>query len=254
MSLAQHLIELRKRLVISVIALVIAMVLAFFITDWVIKVMTVPIEMVDASRGGNHDVELMFDSVTSGFDLRMRIAFAIGMIISAPVWLLQIWLYISPAMKRREAAFTIGFAATAIPLFFAGCAVGWWLLPNIIEIMSSFVPEQSTLFYQYSYYYDFVFKLLLIVGIAFVVPVFLVALNLAGILSGRSILKGWRIAILLATLIAGIATPSVDVVSMLLLGSMLIILYLAAAVVSLIFDRRKTKRNEADFGDLAAES
>lgn len=248
MSLAQHLIELRKRLFISVVALLAAMAVSFFITDWVIKIMTMPIEMVDASRGGGQDVQLMFDSVTSGFDLRLRISFAIGMILSAPIWLMQIWLYISPAMKRREVAFTLGFAGAAIPLFFAGCAVGWWLLPNIIELLSTFVPEQSTLFYQYSYYYDFVFKLILVVGIAFVIPVFLVVLNLAGVLSARSILKGWRVAVLVATLIAGITTPAVDVVSMLLLGGMLIVLYFAAALVALLFDRRKSKRESVDHG------
>ena len=66
----------------------------------------------------------MFDTVTSGFDLRIRISFAIGLMISAPVWLWQIWAFIMPGLTRKEIRYTVGFLGAAIPLFFAGCYVG----------------------------------------------------------------------------------------------------------------------------------
>lgn len=111
--------------------------------------------------------------------------------------------------------------------------------------MATFVPEQGALFYQYDVYYDFVLKLLLVIGVAFVLPVFLVALNFAGIISGIAILKGWRVAVLAATIFAAIATPAADVLSMLMLGGILIVLYIAAAAVSMLFDRRRSKREES---------
>ena len=86
---------------------------------------------------------------------------------------------------------------------------------------------------------------MMVVGVAFVLPVFLVALNLAGIMSGRAILKGWRVAILIATIFAALTTPAADIVSMLILGGILIVLYFAAALLSLLFDRRKRKRDAA---------
>ncbi|MFG6504021.1 twin-arginine translocase subunit TatC [Microbacterium sp. P05] len=240
MSLGGHLVELRKRLMIAALAVVLGMVGAFIFTDAVIHVITQPIRTVAAIRGDDFAV-LNFETVTSGFDLRMRIAFAIGILASAPVWLWQIWAFIMPGLTRREVRYTIGFLAAAIPLFFAGCASGLLIVPHIVELMAQFVPEQGAQFYTASFYYDFVFKLLIVVGVAYVLPVFLVALNLAGVVSGRGILRGWRIAILVATLFSALATPAADVVSMLLLAGVLSTLFFAAAGVSLLLDRRRAK-------------
>ena len=240
MSLGGHLVELRRRLMIAALALVLGMVGAFIFTDAVIHLITEPIRVVAASRGDDFAV-LNFDTVTSGFDLRMRIAFAIGILASAPIWLWQIWAFIMPGLSRSEVRYTVGFLAAAIPLFFAGCASGLAIVPHIVELMATFVPEQGAQFYTASFYYDFVFKLLIVVGVAYVLPVFLVALNLAGVMSGREILRGWRIAILVATLFAALATPAADVISMLMLAGVLSALFFAAVGVSLILDRRKAK-------------
>ncbi len=88
-------------------------------------------------------------------------------------------------------------------------------------------------------------KLLIVVGVSFVLPVFLVALNLAGVMTGKAILKGWRIAVLIAAVFAGLATPAADVVSMLILAGILVVLFFAAAGLSMLFDRRRAKREGA---------
>lgn len=248
MSLGEHLQELRKRLMIAAAALVVGMIVAFFATDFVIWAITEPIRVVAAQRGDQADVALMFDTVTSAFDLRLRISFAVGILISAPVWLWQAWAFLMPGLTRREVWHTVGFVAAAVPLFFFGCYVGWLIMPHVVELMAGFTPEGADNLYQAKYYYDFVFKLLLVVGISFVLPVFLVALNLAGIMSGMAILKGWRVAVLVATVFAAMATPAADVVSMLLLMGILIVLYFAAAAVSLVFDWRRAKRTDAELG------
>ncbi|HWM15614.1 MAG TPA: twin-arginine translocase subunit TatC [Microbacterium sp.] len=243
MSLGQHLVELRKRLVIAAAALVVGMIIAFFITDWVIWLITEPIRVIAETTGDAAKVQLMFSTVTAAFDLKLRMSFAIGLMISAPIWLWQIWAFIMPGLTRKEVRYTIGFLAAAIPLFFAGCYVGLTVMPHIVEIMASFVPDGGASFYDAQYYYDFVFKLLIFIGVAFVLPVFLVALNLAGVMSGMGILKGWRVAVIVATVFAGFATPAADVISMLLLAGILVLLFFAAAGISLLFDRRKAKRN-----------
>ena len=252
MSLGAHLIELRRRLVIAALALVVGMVVAFFLADWVIQLLNVPIDQIAERRGqdmsGNTLTALNFNTVTSGFDLRMRIAFAIGLLLSSPVWLWQLWAFIMPGLTKKEIRYTWAFAGAAVPLFFGGCAVGFLIVPHAIELMSTFIPSSAANLFQYDTYYDFVFKFFLILGIAFVLPVFLVALNLAGIMSGRAILKGWRIAVLIAAGFAAIATPAADVTSMLLLMGIMIVLYIAAALLSMLFDRRRRKREAKELG------
>lgn len=242
MSLGQHLVELRKRVVIGAIALVLAMVVSYFLTDWIIDAMTEPIRLVAERRGDSVNVELMSSTITGYFDLRLRISFAVGIILSAPVWLWQLWAFLMPGLTRKEIRYTVGFVAAAVPLFFGGVLVGWLVMPHIVEIMATFSPEGGSNLYETKYYYDFVFKLLLVVGISFIIPVFLVALNFAGIMSGKAILKGWRVAILIAVVFSGLATPAADIVSMLMLAAILTVLYFAAAGLSLLLDRRRAKR------------
>lgn len=245
MSLGAHLVELKKRLIICAIALVVGMIIAFIITEPVLLLITEPIRIVAEERGDESAVELMFSSVTSGFDLRLRMSFAIGLLLSGPIWIWQAWAFVIPGLTRKEIRYTIGFVASAIPLFIAGCATGLYVMPNIVTLMATFVPDGAAAFYDAIYYYDFVFKLLLFVGVAFVLPVFLVALNLAGVMSGKAILKGWRIAIIVAVTFAALATPPADVATTLLLAGVLTLLYLAAAGLSMLFDRRKSKREAA---------
>ena len=242
MSLGQHLVELRKRLMIGAIALVVAMIGAFFLTDPVLYVITEPIRLVAETRGEDSAVELMFSSVTSGFDLRLRMALAIGILISAPVWIWQAWAFLVPGLTKREIRYTVGFVVAAVPLFFAGCATGLWVMPNIVRLMAEFVPEGAAAFYEATYYYDFVFKLLLFVGIAYVLPVFLVALNLAGVISGRDILKGWRVAIIVSVVFAALATPPADVASTFILAGIMTLLFVIAAGLSMLFDWRRARR------------
>ncbi|CAH0156676.1 Sec-independent protein translocase protein TatC [Microbacterium foliorum] len=244
MSLGAHLVELRKRLFIAAGALVVGMIVAFIVTEPIIELLSVPIRTI-AAEAGREYTGLNFTTVTSGFDLRMRIAFAIGLLISAPVWLWQVWAFVMPGLTKKETQYTWGFLGAAVPLFFGGCTVAFFVLPHVIEIMAGFVPKGMAQFFDYAIYYDFVFKFLLVLGIAFVLPVFLVALNLAGIVSGRDILKGWRVAILVCTVFAAVTTPPADVFSMLLLMGSMIVLYFAATLISMLFDRRKRKRDEA---------
>lgn len=240
MSLGDHLREFRNRLMISAAGLLAGMIIAFIVTDPIIAFIAEPINRI--AEKSDQLVALTFDSVTSPFDLRMRMAFSIGIFLSAPVWMWQVWAFIMPGLTRKEIKYTLGFLGAALPLFFAGCYVGTQIVPHVIELMASFTPEGAQNLYTARQYYDFVFKMMMVIGVAFVLPVFLVALNFAGILSGRAILKGWRVAVLIAFTFSALATPAADVVSMLLLAGMLTVLFFAAAGLSLLLDRRKRKR------------
>jgi len=217
------------------------MVAGYLLSDLVWDALRTPMEQV----AQHHHASINYTNITQAFDLKMRIAFTVGLVISAPVWLYQIWAFIVPGLSRKEKRYGFGFFFAAVPLFFAGCAAGWFVWPHIVELMVGFASPEDSVFLTASDYLDFVLKLIVVVGIAFVLPVFLVLLNFAGILQGTSILKSWRVAILTITLFTAIATPAADVVSMFLLAVPMVLLYLTAAGIAILHDRRAAKRNEA---------
>lgn len=240
MRLAEHLIEFRNRFVVAAIAVLLGMIGGFLLTEPVFDAIREPIVHLAQTRTGG--ASLNFPVVTSAFDIRMQMALTLGVVVSSPVWLYEVWMFLMPGLKKHERRYAIGFLGTAIPLFLAGCATGWLLLPRIVEVMASFAPSQDSVFFDAKYYYTFVLQLCLAVGIAYVVPVLIVMLNVAGVVSGRTVLKSWRAAVIGVALFAAMATPSADVLSMLLLMVPMLALYFAAVGICLLNDRRRAKR------------
>lgn len=241
MSLGEHLLELRRRLFVSAIAVVVGMVAGYLVSDWVWDALRTPMAVV--AQG--HNATINYTNITQAFDLKLRISFTVGLVLSSPVWLYQLWAFIVPGLTRKEKQYTFGFFFAAVPLFFAGCFAGWYVWPHIVQLMLSFAPREDSVFLTASDYLDFVLKLIIVVGVAFVLPVFLVLLNFAGVLQGVSILKSWRVAILTIVLFTAIATPAADVVSMFVLAIPMVLLYLLAAGVAILHDRRAARRADA---------
>ena len=236
MSLGAHLIELRKRLFIAALAIVAGMVVGFILSDFVLDALIKPISEVAADQ--SRAASLNFTDVSSAFDLRVQIAFTVGVVLSSPVWLYQVWAFVMPGLKKNEKRYAVGFVLSAVPLFLAGCAAGWFVMPHMVTLLTGFAPEGTTALLTARSYFDFVLKLVLAIGIAFVLPVFLVLLNFAGVLSAAAILKSWRIAVLAITVFTAIATPAADVMSMFLLAIPMVLLYFTAAGIAWMHDRR----------------
>ena len=236
MSLGAHLVELRKRLFIAALAIVAGMVVGFVLSDFVLDALIKPISEVAADQ--SRAASLNFTDVSSAFDLRIQIAFTVGVVLSSPVWLYQLWAFVMPGLKKNEKRYAVGFVLAAVPLFLAGCAAGWFVMPHMVTLLTGFAPEGTTALLTARSYFDFVLKLVLAIGIAFVLPVFLVLLNFAGVLSAAAILKSWRIAVLAITVFTAIATPAADVMSMFLLAIPMVLLYFTAAGIAWLHDRR----------------
>src|SRR5699024_4378643 len=162
--------------------------------------------------------------------------------------------FIVPGLTRREKLYAVAFLGTAVPLFLAGAFAGWSVIPNIVRLMASFQPAEDAFLITARSYLDFSIKLLLAVGVGFVLPVLLVMLNFLGILRGKSILKSWRVAILCIILFAGIATPAADLMSMFLLAAPITVLYFAAAGVAILHDMRVDKRQAKEFAEYDLDS
>ncbi|WP_036319067.1 twin-arginine translocase subunit TatC [Microbacterium indicum] len=246
MTLSQHLRELRKRLTIAAIGLVVGMVISWFLTEGIITWLTYPIDEVADRLGDENFTRLTYTTVTGAFDMRLRISFVAGLVISSPVWLWQIWRFVTPGLTRKEFWYAFGFMAAAIPLFLGGVVLAIFLLPNMIVLMTSFVPDDIdgvAQMFTAPEYYNFVFRVLTLIGVGFVSPVFLVALNLADIVRAKAILKAWRWVLVVCLVFGMLASPPADMVTMFVVAGIMYVLYFLATGVALFFDWRKKKRN-----------
>jgi sec-independent protein translocase protein TatC len=248
MSLAQHLIELRNRLFLSAGAIGAGTIGGWFLVDFVTNAMRQPLEALT----GHRNAQIMYTTVSGAFDLRIQIAFTIGIVITSPFWFYQILAFFLPGLTSREKRYFFGFFFAAVPLFAAGGYLGWVIFPRTVTLLTGFASTQDATNLDAKYYYDFVIKFVLVVGVAMVLPVFVVLLNFIGILSAKAILRGWRPALLVITIFTALATPSADVFTMLILAVPMAVLYAAAGGVAWLHDRAAAKRVEAIDAELAA--
>jgi sec-independent protein translocase protein TatC len=176
-------------------------------------------------------------------------------LVSSPIWVYQLWAFITPGLTRRERLVTVGFLSAAVPLFLTGAFLAWWLLPQAVGVLTGFTPENAANLISAQEYLTFVMRMVLAFGAGFLLPVIMVALTMVGLVEGRTWLHGWRLAVMLSFLFGAVATPTGDAVSMLVLAVPITILYFAAVGIGLVLDRRRARRLDAvddDDGGLIA--
>jgi sec-independent protein translocase protein TatC len=249
MPLGEHLRELRRRLLISALAVVAGGVGGWFLYEPLFDYLQAPLLRV--AREHHITANINFADVTSSFNLRVKLALYLGLVIASPVWLYQLWAFIVPGLTKKERRISMIFVGAAVPLFLAGIFVAWLVVPNAVAFFASFAPEGSSVLTNADTYLTFVTRTMLAFGVAFLLPLFLVALNYIGVISGKALAKGWRIAVFVIFLFAAIASPTPDAVSMLVLAFPMCGLYLAAVWVATMIDRARSRRDAAEgWGEL----
>ena len=251
MGLGGHLRELRNRLFWSALFIMAGAVVGWMIFDQVFDLLQAPVVRYAAEHDSNTTIN--FGSVTGAFDLRMQTSIFLGVLLASPFWLYNLWAFITPGLKKKERRYTITFLGTAVPLFVAGCWLAWVSLPYFIASLISFTPSGAANVINANEYVLFTIRVLLVFGVAFVLPAVLVLLNFIGILSAASILKSWRLAVFISAIIAALATPVSDPMSMLLVMIPMTVLYFLSAGIASLHDRRAAKRAKAlglDFDEL----
>lgn len=244
MNLRGHLRELKNRAIVSALFILAGSVGGWYLFDIVFAALQAPIVEVAKNRGIEASVN--FGTVGGAFDLRIQISIFIGLLATSPVWLYNVWAFITPALKKTERRYTLGFLLTSLPLFLGGCYLAWISIPTFVDVLLGLTPEGSANIINANDYILFMIRVLLVFGLAFVTPVFLVLLNFMGALSAASIVKGWRLATVIAAFVAAIATPTADPTSMFVLMIPLMLLYFVAAGVAALRDRFTRKRNAAN--------
>ena len=245
MPLLDHFRELRSRVVKSALAITLGSLIGWFFYNEIITKLAEPVCDLRAAQesGAASCGSLYINGVLGPLNLQIKVAILSGIIITAPLWLYQLWAFIAPALHRKEKRNSILFFIAATPFFGVGAYLGYSILPIAVRVLFGFTPTSLANLVKFDDYLDFVMRVILLFGIAFELPVFLVTFNLIGFLSGKAILKPWRIWVFGICLFVAGFTPSADPLSMLALALPLIALYLMAGGIALLNDRRRERRD-----------
>ncbi len=254
MPLKEHLLEFRNRLMVAAAAIIVGAVVAWIYYEPIYRQLTLPFEEYRETNPDSAAALLNFGNATTAFTTQLSISLFVGVIISSPVWVWQIWAFLLPGLTKREKRISVGVFATALPLFLTGCVFAYYTLPKALVILFGFTPDddKSSNIQQAGDYFSFVIRFILAFGLAWLLPVFLVGLSAIGVLSGRTLLRSWRIAVLLIFIASAIITPTPDPFTMFLLAGPLCLLYFGAVGACLLMDRRRRASGaEPDYSDLA---
>jgi sec-independent protein translocase protein TatC len=250
MALSDHLRELRARLLKSAVVILLGVVVSLFFFDQIFNLVLKPYLSATEALGTDVSTVPTIGGAGGPLLLHLKLCGLVGLVATSPYWLYQIWAFILPGLHKRERKWSRVFAAVAGPLFLSGVVLGYLTLPKGLEILIGFTPDALTNLVEFGDYLTFLIRTLLVFGIAFEIPVFVILLNLAGVVSGRA-LGAHRPWIVIGTfLFAAVATPSTDPFTMLLLAIPMLILFVISEVICRILDRRRRDRDEmAGVGD-----
>jgi sec-independent protein translocase protein TatC len=244
MALADHLRELRARLLKVTLFLLAGTIVALFFYDQLFLLISRPYNDARVALGQGVTTKIIFNGVTDPLMIQLKVSGLAALVLGSPFWLYQIWAFIVPGMHANERRWTRLFAAIAGPLFIAGVAVGYYVLPKGLEVLIGFTPESVENLVEFGRYFAFFTRMLLVFGVAFEIPLFVVLLNLAGVVSGAS-LGRHRPWIVIGTFVfAAVATPSTDPFSMLMLAVPMMLLFFVSEAIARLVDRRRAKQSE----------
>jgi sec-independent protein translocase protein TatC len=248
MTLTEHLAELRTRIIRSMLAVVLGIIVVLAAYDQVLDFLLEPYRSLCADRpdfcelsGGN----VISIAPLEGFSTRLSISTYGGIILALPVLMWQIWRFVVPALHAKEKKYAIPFVASSVALFALGGYVAYWTLEKALEFLISWAGEDVQSTFRVSEYVKLVGLMVAAFGIAFEFPVLLVFLQLVGVLTPQMLLKGWRYAILAIFVIAAVITPSGDPYSMMALALPMTFFYLVSILIGFLVQRSRRRRADA---------
>src|SRR5467141_2529450 len=244
MTFFEHLVELRKRLISSLIAIAIGAFIGVYIAKYVINYFTHP--MLKALSDAHLDPKLITTHPAGFFNLIITLGIYIGLVLASPVVLYQIWLFVAPALYKHERSAITGFLFSTVLLFLGGIAFGYFVtLPKVLKFLVSFqVSAQGSIvpMITVNEYFDLTLMVLLGLGLVFELPVLVFFLSLFGIVTPKFLWKNIRYAILIISIVAAIITPSPDAMTMLIFMAPMIGLYFVGIGVSAMVVRKKERQ------------
>ncbi|MFN8196148.1 MAG: twin-arginine translocase subunit TatC [Nocardioidaceae bacterium] len=246
MALSDHLRELRARLMRSVLVLTVGFLVAILFYDQIFQAVLGPYNHARDSLGAGTNTFPTINGAGGPFLLYFKLSGLAAVVGTSPYWLYQIWGFILPGLHANERKWSRVFAAIAGPLFIVGVWLGYVTLPKGLEVLIGFTPSDLTNLVEFDDYLSFLTRTLLVFGIAFEIPVFIVLLNLAGVVTGRWLGEHRSWIIILVFVFAAVATPSTDPFTMCFMAFPMVALFLVSEVIARISDRRRAAK-QADW-------
>jgi sec-independent protein translocase protein TatC len=245
MTLFEHLRELRYRLVASILAIIVGMIVAWFFRYQLLDILQRPyFQAIEALKASHPDAStsLVNINLTSPLALSLKVSALAGAIATAPFWLYQLWAFVVPGLLAKEKKWALIFIATATPMFVSGVVVAYFVLPKAITVLLSFTQSGVTNLQDINAYLSFLLRLMVVFGLGFLIPLVVLMLNIVGVITAKQMAK-YRTLVIFGTFVFGaVATPSTDPFSMLAVAAPMALLFLGAEVIAHILDRRKARR------------
>lgn len=240
MPLVEHLRELRRRIVVSAVAIAVSLIPTWIYYAEIFALLRAPFDQVARDLGGN--VELFMPGVADSFTLQIQVTLVAAIVISAPIWLLQLWGFITPGLHRNEKKWAYLFFFSATPLMAAGATLAYKTLPIGLQILFGFTPDNVSNLVPVDKYFNFIFQMMAIFAIGFLTPLFLVMLNFANLLTAKKIREWWRGFVMTIILFAAIATPTGDPLNLMLVAVPILMLVVVAWAIAAVNDWRRRRR------------
>ncbi|SDB84661.1 sec-independent protein translocase protein TatC [Raineyella antarctica] len=251
MTLVDHFKELRYRVILIVLLILVGMgAMAFFYQElyaFLLEPYMRAVASINASRP-DQEVLVVNAGVSAPMTLAIKIVAIAGAVVTSPLWLYQVWAFLAPGLLAKEKKWAVAFIAAGVPLFLTGVGLGYWILPKGLVVLLGFTPQHSPVanMVEMVPFLNFMLQIMLVFGVAFLLPVVIVALNFAGVVTGKQLGAARSYAIVGTFVFAAVATPSTDPISMLALALPMALLYVVAEIICRGNDRRKAKRNADD--------
>jgi sec-independent protein translocase protein TatC len=249
MPLMDHLRELRSRVVKAALAIVVGTGVGAlpWIFNPVWRFMEHPYCAANIGghpgcKPGNINGNLVVTGIFDPFTLRIEIAFFFGLIVTSPIWIYQLWAFIAPGLYAKEKRYTYAFVFSAVPLFLIGAVLAYLVMDRGLHFLLGLTPHGVTVLPEISTYLGYFLAMMLGFGLTFELPLAVVMLNYARILTHATFRKWRRVMIFLVFVFAGIASPSPDPLTMLMLAGPCVVLVELAEVIVWAHDRRLARR------------
>ena len=247
MSLIEHLRELRSRLFKASVAIVIGTIAAWGFYPQIFDLLSQPVNViVDQAQANGRDVRLVLGGVADAFVLQIKVSVVTSMLVTSPIWIYQLWRFITPGLYRKEKLRAYLFASVATPLFVSGAVLAYIFLPIGLQLLFGFTPLGVGNYVPVDRYLSFFLRMVLVFGISFLTPLFIVMLNIFDMLEAKAITSRWRLVILITFAFSAIATPTGDPVNMTLLAAPVLLLISAATFIAWLNDKRRARSRKDD--------